>query len=370
MSTPANPPRPNRVAGPNYLVAGRYRLRSKIGGGGMGAVWRAKDELLDREVAIKQIVSTARMNASEAQQVRDQVIREGRIAAKFSNPHAIEMHDITLEANEPWLVMEYLPSRSLAQVLTMVDTLAPLQVAQIGAQIADALAAAHAVGIVHRDVKPGNILVTDRGEDAGTVKISDFGISSLSTDSHHDENGLITGTPAFFAPEVARGAHPTFASDVFALGATLYTATEGQPPFGIDEDQLVLLHRVAEARIILPQRSGPITEVLLKMLEPDPARRPDMQHVSAALARIAAGPGGNLSYILSAPIVSTEGKAPIWIRGSAATHYGRVAGSFTTHPRPVSAPQTNPSTSTKPYLWISLTLALVVIMLLLLVLLI
>src|SRR5918997_4788597 len=142
----------------------------------MGSVWLAHDRLLDREVALKQITSTAGLAADEAERIRNRVINEGRIAAKLSHKHAIAMYDVALEGGQPWLVMEYLPSRSLAQALNIADALPAIEVGQIGAQVADALAQAHAAGIVHRDIKPGNILVVDRGRAMGTVKISDFGI--------------------------------------------------------------------------------------------------------------------------------------------------------------------------------------------------
>ncbi|KAA0022722.1 serine/threonine-protein kinase [Antrihabitans cavernicola] len=315
--------------GPDFLVAGRYRLQSKLGGGGMGAVWLARDTLLDRDVAIKQIVSTTGLTTAEAEELRRRAIREGRIAAKLSHNHAIGMYDVTVEGGEPWLVMEYLPSRSLAQVLNLTDALPPLEVAQIGAQVADALSTAHAAGIVHRDIKPGNILVADRGRNVGMVKISDFGISRAKGEHESDRAGVITGTPAYFAPEVARGNDPTEKSDVFSLGATLYTITEGQPPFGINEDSLELLHRVAKAEIIAPQRSGPITDALLHMLEPDPAKRPTMTEARDALAVVAAGQGGSIEYLLGAPVQAVNGGIPPWAQRSASylpPHANRLSG--------------------------------------------
>src|SRR3954462_8342363 len=140
------------VTAPGRLVAGRYRLQSRIGGGGMGTVWLARDELLGRQVAIKQVLSPATVSPQEADQQRQRALREGRIAARLSHPHAISVYDVALESGQPWLVMEYLPSRSLGAVLAEDGTLPVELVAQIGAQVADALAATHAAGIVHRDV--------------------------------------------------------------------------------------------------------------------------------------------------------------------------------------------------------------------------
>ncbi|WP_345001747.1 serine/threonine-protein kinase, partial [Tsukamurella soli] len=283
--------RATRVPGPDYLVSGRYRLESKIGGGGMGAVWLAHDELLDREVAAKQVISTAGMSDDTAAEMRQRAMREGRIAARLSHRNAISMYDVALDQGEPWLVMEYLPSRSLAQVLHMTSTLPEKQVAQIGAQIADALAEAHDSGIIHRDIKPGNILIANRGRQSGMVKLTDFGISRAKDDVQLTQTGVITGTPAYFAPEVARGEEPNEASDLYSLGATLYTAIEGVPPFGSDDNSLVLLHRVARGKINPPTHGGPLMTVILAMLEPDPRRRPTLAQARDRLAEVAAAGG-------------------------------------------------------------------------------
>ena len=290
-----------RVPGPDYLVAGRYRLRSKIGGGGMGAVWLAHDTLLDRQVAIKQVLSVAGMTEDSAAEMRQRAMREGRIAARLSHRNAIAMHDVALDAGEPWLVMEYLPSRSIAEILHQTGTMPVKQVAQIGAQVADAMAEAHNAGIMHRDIKPGNILIAE-GRNAGLVKLTDFGISRSKDDVQLTQTGVITGTPAYFAPEVARGEDPTEASDVYSLGSTLYTCVEGQPPFGLDENSLVLLHKVARGEIIRPQRAGALEGALLAMLEPSPARRPTMAGIRDRLAQIAAGDAGNTAQILTSPL--------------------------------------------------------------------
>ena len=308
--------RVRRGVGPDYLLAGRYRLAGKLGGGGMGAVWLATDTLLHRQVAVKQVTSTTRLTPEQAKDVRNRAMREGRIAARLSSPHAIAMHDVALVDGEPWLIMEYLSSRSLAQALGATDSLPPFEVAQIGAQIADALTEAHDAGIVHRDIKPGNILIADRGKDLGIVKISDFGISRAKGDVEEADDSVITGTPAYFAPEVARGQDPTAASDVFSLGATLYTAMEGAPPFGIDHDSIALLHRVAKGQIISPTRSGDLTGPLLHMLEPDPARRPTMAQARDEIILAAISKRGTISQLRGVPLTSADGVVPAWARRS------------------------------------------------------
>lgn len=310
--------RPRPIVGPDYLVAGRYRLQSKLGGGGMGAVWLAHDRLLDRDVAIKQVLSTAGLDEAEARTIRDRIVHEGRVAAKLSHEHAIAVYDVVLEAGEPWLVMEHLPSRNVARALGLVNALPVIEVAQIGAQVADALAAAHTVGIVHRDIKPGNILVADRGPAVGMAKLSDFGISRNVTEASDEPDGMITGTPAYLPPEVARGAQPTAASDVFSLGATLYTAIEGQPPFGMDDDTGAIVERAAMAQIIPPTRSGVLTRALLHMMEPAPQRRPSMAQARDEILAAAFGPGA-ADNILGAPVRTEDGTIPAWAaRNSAA----------------------------------------------------
>jgi len=263
------------------LLAGRYRLRNQLGAGAMGVVWLALDERLQRPVAVKQLRPDAGLDAVEGEVARQRALREGRIAARLHHPHAIAVHDVVEHLGQPVLVMEYLPSRPLAALVAEQGPLSPVGVARMGAQAASALAAAHAAGIVHRDLKPGNLLVADDG----TVKIADFGISHAVGDVSVTRAGLVAGTPAYLAPEIALGHEPTPHSDVFSLGSTLYAAVEGVPPFGEDaENTLVLLHRVAAGRIPPPQRAGALTPVLMAMLNPDVGSRP-----SAALWSVAEG---------------------------------------------------------------------------------
>ncbi len=268
------------------LVAGRYRVIKRIGTGAMGAVWQAHDEVLHRTVAIKQLLLQPGLDENEAEDARQRTMREGRIAARLHHPNAITVFDVVTDDNgQPCLIMEYLPSTSLAQELQNRKTLPPVEVARIGAQVAAALKEAHAVGIVHRDIKPGNILLADNG----VVKITDFGISRAKDDVTVTKTGMIAGTPAYLAPEVAIGGEPGPASDVFSLGSTLYAASEGQPPFGLSENTLGLLHAVAAGQINPPRRSGPLTSVLAVMLHPDVAHRPTAAQCEELLAAVARG---------------------------------------------------------------------------------
>ena len=281
-------------------MAGRYRLRSQLGGGGMGAVWLARDELLGRDIAVKQVLVPVGIDAALAQANRDAAMREGRIAARLSHPHAVGVYDMVLDQGQPWLVMEYLPSVSLAALLHERRVLPIAQVAQIGAQVADALAATHAAGVVHRDVKPGNILIGEGPGRDGLVKITDFGISRAVGDVSLTQTGVVKGTPAFLAPEVAQGSPPDEASDVFSLGATLYACLEGTPPFGLSDNALQMLHKVAGGEFLPPRQAGALTAPLMRMLSADPAERPTMTQVRDELAKLAAGPDRDVTEVLTA----------------------------------------------------------------------
>ncbi|MGH4000066.1 MAG: protein kinase domain-containing protein [Pseudonocardiaceae bacterium] len=266
------------------LIAGRYRLISRLGSGAMGMVWHAQDERLHRPVAIKQLLLSAKLSEGEVDEANRRAMREGRITARLQHPHAIAVYDVVEHEGQPCLIMEYLPSRSLATVLSMQDVLPPDQVARIGSQIASALAAAHTVGIVHRDIKPGNVLLADDG----TAKITDFGVSHAVGDVTVTATGILAGTPAYLAPEVAQGNSAGFPSDVFSLGSTLYTALEGTPPFGLDNNPIALLHRVASSEITPPSQSGPLTALVLHLLRRNPEQRPTMQQAADSLATLAA----------------------------------------------------------------------------------
>ncbi|ASO21251.1 hypothetical protein FHR81_002221 [Actinoalloteichus hoggarensis] len=267
------------------LVAGRYRLLDRIGSGAMGVVWKAQDERLGRVVAVKQLLLSPGLEESAAEEARERAFREGRIAARLQHPHAISVYDVVEHEEQPCLVMEYMASRNLSATMAAEGPLDVREVARIGTQVASALHAAHVAGVVHRDVKPGNVLL---GED-GIVKIVDFGISRAAGDVTVTKTGMLAGTPAYLAPEVARG-HPSRpASDVFSLGSTLYAAIEGAPPFGTSDNGLAILHAVAAGEIAPPERAGELTPVLMHMLTADPEERITMPEAQRVLAEVAGG---------------------------------------------------------------------------------
>ncbi|MGH3896925.1 MAG: serine/threonine-protein kinase [Pseudonocardiaceae bacterium] len=294
------------MTGEGELIAGRYRLISRLGSGAMGMVWQAQDERLRRTVAIKQLLLPSRLSDIETDEANRRAMREGRITARLQHPQAIAVYDVVEHEGQPCLIMEYLPSRSLATALSVEGVLPSDHVARIGSQIASALAAAHREGIVHRDIKPGNVLIADDG----TVKITDFGVSHAVGDVTVTATGILAGTPAYLAPEVAQGNSAGFPSDVFSLGSTLYTALEGAPPFGLDNNAIALLHRVASGEITPPRQSGPLIPLLLRLLHRDPEQRPTMQQAHDGLATLAAGLDGSQDGP-SAPTLSLSRGGPI-----------------------------------------------------------
>jgi serine/threonine protein kinase len=292
------------------LIAQRYRLVSRIAVGGMGMVWEGRDELLQRRVAVKQLLIQPGLSEAESLLARDRVIREARITARLHHPQAVTLYDVVDEDGSPCLIMQFVQSRSLSAVLQDRGTLQLPEVIRIGHDVASALQAAHAVGIVHRDVKPGNVLITDDG----SAKLTDFGISHAVGDVTLTSTGMVSGTPAYLAPEVARGGKSSFAADVFSLGATLYAALEGAPPFGTDTNPMAILHRVASGELIPPRRSGSLTPLLLRMMAPVPADRPGMTDVARDLAVRAAAPliddDDAETTVITAALASTAQPSP------------------------------------------------------------
>jgi serine/threonine protein kinase len=251
------------VAADGTHVGGRYRLDQPIGRGRAGIVWLATDTRLHRTVAVKRLFVQPGLDPARAEQARSVALQEGRDAIRVAHPNAIAVLDALRDGDDVWLVMEYVPSRNMADFLAEHGRLTPEQAAFLGIQLGSALAAAHSVGVAHRVLEPGNVLLADDGG----VKITDIGISGGNPD------------PAYRAPEVARGEPATAASDAFSLGATLFTAVEGVPPFGSD----------GTSSQVAPQRAGALTGALLKLLRSDPAKRPTMADTVTALGAITQG---------------------------------------------------------------------------------
>jgi eukaryotic-like serine/threonine-protein kinase len=318
---------------PQALIADRYRPLRRVGSGGMGVVWEGWDERLERRVGLKQLYRQSGASTREAELANQRAMREARLTARLHHPHAVAVFDAVEQDGQLWLIMQFIPSITLAAILQEGGPLQPNEAAKVGSEIASALAAAHAVGIVHRDVKPGNILIADDG----SALISDFGIARALGDATLTSSGMIHGTPAYLAPEVARGSEADFASDVFSLGSTLYGATEGRPPFGTDDNTMALLHRVASGQFPPPEQSGPLTPLIMDMLSIDTDARPSMHAVAETLARLATrGPSEELALAPGGPEggpVAEEGDpSPSKITPSAGsgTEYQQTTGLPTT----------------------------------------
>lgn len=259
------------------VFAERYRRVRSLGSGAMGEVWLAEDTLLGRPVAIKQLRTDPDGTLDEwGQRMR----REARVAAQLNHPNAVAIYDLVVVEEQPYVVMEYVPGDSLARRIRLAGKLSPEQAARWIGQVAGALEAAHARGIVHRDVKPANILITPYG----AAKLTDFGIARSAQDVSQTQSGILVGTPAFLAPEVARGGDPSPASDIWSLGATLYSAVEGRPPFGSGVDNpLAVLARIGSEPVPPPSSAGWLAPLLTALLDRDPTRRPTAAQVRAAL---------------------------------------------------------------------------------------
>ena len=262
-------------------IAGRYLVLRAIGRGGMGVVWLCRDEVLGREVAVKQIGGLP----GEPEVETARAMREARSAAALNHPNVVSVYDVVDHDGRPWLVMEYVDGPTLAEILSDEGRLPPLRVADIGARIAGALARAHERGIVHRDVKPGNVLL-DR---SGRPKISDFGIARGHGDDQLTQTGFFTGTPGYLSPELARGGDPDPKTDVWALGATLYAAVEGQAPYEPRSNPLALLRDIASEPPRPMQHAGGLAPAIAAMMDQDPARRWDMATAAERLGAISRG---------------------------------------------------------------------------------
>ncbi len=276
-----------RMSNPPRTIGGRYALRRQIGQGGMGAVWLADDQVLGREVAVKRVGQFH--DGSSPDLMRAQ--REAKLAAKLNHPHVVAVFDFVSEQDEQWLVMEHVDGADLAVLAEHADGLLPDEAAALLAQVAEALAAAHAAGIVHRDVKPSNVLVTHDG----TAKLADFGIAR-ARDSTMTASGRVSGSPAYLAPEVASGHPATEASDVWSLGATLYQALTGRPPYDTSDSVLSAMYRIVhEAPPRLPGADWP-ADLLANTMATDPAERWPMGRVR--------------DYLLAGPPAADEQASP------------------------------------------------------------
>ncbi|MEV1020938.1 serine/threonine-protein kinase [Streptomyces sp. NPDC050264] len=276
---------PQSDPGAGRLVAGRYRLLSKLGHGGMGTVWRAKDETVDREVAVKEPRVPDHLPDRERANVFERMRREARAAARLDHPAVVNVHDVAVEDGRPWIVMEFVQGRSLGAAL-QEGTLGARDAARVGLEVLGALEAAHAAGILHRDVKPDNVMLGRHDR----VILTDFGIAQIEGETNLTDTGGFVGSPEFIAPERVLGQRPGPASDLWSLGVVLYAATEGVSPFRRSNTPATLQSVLNATPAAPASAQGPLADVINGLLQKDPARRPNAAQVRALLERAAEPP--------------------------------------------------------------------------------
>ena len=265
--------------GPQRRIGGRYRLGGLLGSGAMGTVWSGFDEVLQRRVAIKELKIPAGVPQHEALEARERIMREARALGGLSHPNIITVFDVVDVDGDPMVVLELVPSRNLAMMIGEQGALTVPQTAVVGFATAGGLRAAHRAGITHRDVKPGNVLVADDGR----VKLTDFGIARNIADAPMTSVGLVLGSPAYIAPEVAAGQAVTPAADLWGLGATLFAAVEGRPPYDVHGDPVSTITEVVDGEVPRVRSLGPVADVISALMVKDPDGRMPLEEVRARL---------------------------------------------------------------------------------------
>ena len=265
------------------VLAGRYRLDSVLGSGGMGTVWRAEDEMLGRIVAVKELRMHGSVDEDEKHRLIVRTLREAKATARIRHAAAVTVYDVVEEDDRPWIVMELVDGRSLAEVVKQDGPVTPVRAAEIALELLGVLGAAHSHGILHRDVKPSNVLI---GED-GRVVLTDFGIASVEGDTSVTSTGMLVGAPSYISPERARGQKPGPPADLWSLGGTLYAMVEGKPPYDRGS-ALATLTAVMTEELPAPANAGPLRPVIEGLLDKDPVSRLDASATRSMLRRIIA----------------------------------------------------------------------------------
>lgn len=305
--------RPSTTPTTQRWIADRYRLESVLGRGGMGVVWAAHDEVLGRAVAAKEVLPAPGLSAEQLTEMRERTLREARTAARMSSSAVVMIYNVVEHDSEPWIVMERLEPRTLADVLDVRGRLDPPEVARLGLRLLDALDAAHASGVLHRDVKPSNVMFRDTESIAQPV-LTDFGIARFVGDPAATATGTLIGSPAFVAPERARGEQALPASDLWSLGITLWIAAEGVSPFHRD-GTLQTLAAVLTAALPPVQHAPALDDVLTALLRKDPRDRVTSAGARRMLERVAAAPTQ-----AAVPLPTTPLATPLQERGDQGDH--------------------------------------------------
>ncbi|MFK0232252.1 serine/threonine-protein kinase [Streptomyces vinaceus] len=289
--------------GAGAVLAGRYRLVEPIGSGGMGKVWRAHDELLHRTVAVKELTAGLYVAQADREVLHARTQKEARAAARIQHPAVVVVHDVLEHDDRPWIVMEYIDGPSLADAAKAAGRIEPAEAARIGLHVLGALRAAHAVGVLHRDVKPGNVLLAKDGR----VLLTDFGIAAIEGDSSITRTGEIVGSIDYLAPERVTGGTPGTSSDLWSLGATLYTAVEARSPFR-RTSPISSLQAVVNDEPPALRQAGALGPVITALLRKDPGERPSAQETERMLIEAMEGrqPKAAQAYVPTRAVTSEE----------------------------------------------------------------
>jgi eukaryotic-like serine/threonine-protein kinase len=325
------------------VIAGRYRLIERLGSGGMGTVWLARDELLRRRVAVKEVFPPPGLSDSERELLRERTLGEARTAAQLSHPNVVTIYDVAEDDGRPWIVMELIEARSLRELVDETGPLDPRAAARVGLQLLAALRSAHAMGIMHRDVKPGNVLMHADGR----AVLADFGIARAEDSPTTTTSGVLVGSPSYIAPERARGERGGPASDLWSVGATLYAAVEGRPPYD-RAGALPTLMAVVSEDPDPPRRAGIMWPVISGLLEADQSRRLSstaaeqmLQHVAESGTAPVTAPMP-VADQLTGPDLTGAG------RGNSPATLKRAERTRAFHPRASPVPEP-PSESRQPF---------------------
>ncbi|MFM9369388.1 serine/threonine-protein kinase [Streptomyces sp. Da 82-17] len=284
------------------LLAGRYRLGEMLGRGGMGTVWRAVDETLGRTVAVKELRFPSAIDEDEKRRLITRTLREAKAIARIRNNGAVTVYDVVNEDDRPWIVMELIEGSSLAEVVRQDGHLTPRRAAEVGLAVLDVLRAAHREGILHRDVKPSNVLIA---KDDGRVVLTDFGIAQVEGDPSITSTGMLVGAPSYISPERARGHKPGPAADLWSLGGLLYAAVEGVPPYDKGSAIATLTAVMTEA-LEPPRNAGRLEKVIYGLLEKDPDLRLDDTGARALLNDVIHAPDDDLAPQADDPVAATR----------------------------------------------------------------
>ncbi|ADI09398.1 serine/threonine protein kinase [Streptomyces bingchenggensis BCW-1] len=282
------------------LLAGRYRLGEVLGQGGMGTVWRASDETLGRTVAVKELRFPSSVDEDEKRRLITRTLREAKAIARIRSNGAVTVYDVVDEDDRPWIVMELIEGRSLADVVRDDGPLTPRRTAEVGLAVLDVLRAAHQAGILHRDVKPSNVLIADDGR----VVLTDFGIAQVEGDPSVTSTGMLVGAPSYISPERARGHKPGPPADLWSLGGLLYAAVEGVPPYD-KATAIATLTAVMTEPVDQPKNAGVLEEVIYGLLDKDPERRLDDAGARALLTQALDAPDEGRSKAAAANATRT-----------------------------------------------------------------